>query len=386
MMRAMTILAGGILLGACAEGGTLEPESEAGAEAAARTKLPAPGARSVTVMTRNLYLGASFDILADPRQTDPIPVKVARIWGQVVASNFPERVEALAAEIAAVQPHLVGLQEVVLYRVQPDGDAAFGGRTPATAVAFDFLQLLLEALEARGLTYYAVATQQLSDLEFPAFVSPTPPHFMDIRYTDRDVILARADVPVSEAGGATYAAKMPFPVNDMIIPVLRGWTSVRATVAGNTFRFVNTHLETQSGARIQEAQAAELLAALQGEAGPVVLVGDFNSAANVRQTASYEMIVGAGYVDVWTDISSAQPGYTCCHPNDLRGVRPLDQRIDLVFVRGELGIDAAGIVGGVHMDVVGEEVQDRTASGLWPSDHAGVAAILRMPPAVASLP
>ena len=29
-------------------------------------------------------------------------------------------------------------------------------------------------------------------------------------------------------------------------------------------------------------------------------------------------------------------------------------------------------------DVVGDELNDRTASGLWPSDHAGVVADLRL--------
>ena len=31
------------------------------------------------------------------------------------------------------------------------------------------------------------------------------------------------------------------------------------------------------------------------------------------------------------------------------------------------------------VDVVGEEPADRTASGLWPSDHAGVIATLTLP-------
>jgi hypothetical protein len=42
----------------------------------------------------------------------------------------------------------------------------------------------------------------------------------------------------------------------------------------------------------------------------------------------------------------------------------------------------AGIVGGVHADVAGEELDDRTASGRWPSDHAGVVVTLHTPKAV----
>jgi len=34
--------------------------------------------------------------------------------------------------------------------------------------------------------------------------------------------------------------------------------------------------------------------------------------------------------------------------------------------------------GGVHATVVGDESADRTPSGLWPSDHAGVVASLTL--------
>src|SRR5262249_40604951 len=44
------------------------------------------------------------------------------------------------------------------------------------------------------------------------------------------------------------------------------------------------------------------------------------------------------------------------------------QRIDLVLYRGDLrAFDA---------DVVGDELADRTSSGLWPSDHGGVVTTL----------
>jgi len=46
------------------------------------------------------------------------------------------------------------------------------------------------------------------------------------------------------------------------------------------------------------------------------------------------------------------------------------QRIDLVLYRGDLAAR--------EMDRVGEEPADQTPSGLWPSDHAGVAATLAL--------
>jgi hypothetical protein len=72
-----------------------------------------------------------------------------------VANDFPARAEAIADEIAAAKPDLVGLQEATLYRtdVPPDGPA-----TRAETVALDFLATLEAALQARGLSYEAVTT------------------------------------------------------------------------------------------------------------------------------------------------------------------------------------------------------------------------------------
>jgi hypothetical protein len=56
----------------------------------------------------------------------------------------------------------------------------------------------------------------------------------------------------------------------------------------------------------------------------------------------------------------------------LRNPSPtLTKRVDLVLTRG--GFET------VSADVLGEEPGDRTPSGLWPSDHAGVVATLRLP-------
>jgi hypothetical protein len=49
----------------------------------------------------------------------------------------------------------------------------------------------------------------------------------------------------------------------------------------------------------------------------------------------------------------------------------LTKRIELVLTKG--GFNP------VAVDVVGEESADRPASGLWPSDHAGVVATLQIP-------
>ena len=75
----------------------------------------------------------------------------------------------------------------------------------------------------------------------------------------------------------------------------------------------------------------------------------------------------------------ADPGYTCCQAqNLLNTTSSLDQRIDLVLSRGGVGVDD------IHL--IGDSESDRTPSGLWPSDHAGVVATLEIPMGSGAVP
>jgi endonuclease/exonuclease/phosphatase family metal-dependent hydrolase len=364
-----------VTLAACADNPTDSP-----IRTTRQADLADAGARGVSVMTRNLYLGSELDpVLAAP--PNQIPFVAAQTWAAIVASNFPDRAQALADEIAASNPDLIGLQEATVYRRQSPSDFVLGNRTNnATAIAYDFVQILLTALAERGLDYRVVAMVTNTDVELPIYTGTGPLPFDDIRFTDQDVILARAGVETSNPMGGNYAAHIPLNLGGVSVRLLRGWTSVDAVVGGNEFRFVNTHLETQSFPPIQEAQAAELISRLNGALGTVLLVGDFNSAANEnapadRKTASYGMLRGAGYDDLWLRGNGNAAGLTCCWPSDVRSIHDFNQRIDLVMINQ----GTSHFVGGVQVDIVGEDIGDRTASGLFPSDHAGIAAVLRLP-------
>lgn len=339
--------------------------------------LPSAGARGVTVISRNIYIGTNVDPIIAAQSPEEFAAAAATAWAVLQLTNFTERAEALADEVAATNPHLVGLQEVALYRT-----SALADPTPPSTVAFDFLSLLLDALAARGLSYAVVSEVAGTDLAVPNVVDG-----INVRFTDRDVILARSDVTTWNAQGANFTARIPLTVlGQPAGSLVRSWASVMASAAGNTFRFVSTHLEVQAAQVIQVLQAQELLAMLAAAPTPVVLVGDFNSAADGSQTPTYGMITSAGYVDSWSQRYPRDPGFTCCHSVTLMNPVPnLDQRIDIIFTSGLSGASGQ-IVGGVHADIVGDEPDDRTASGLWPSDHAGVVVTLSVPPtqAVAS--
>ena len=315
----------------------------------------------VTVMTRNLYLGADLTpafFAATPQ--DLLEVTTA-IWAMVNENDFTDRAKALAAEIAAEGPDLVGLQEVALWRTQSPSD---GPTTQATTVAFDFLARLLSELSARGLTYTAVETLELSDVELPVVDGAT---LMDVRFTDRDVILAREGVSTSSPQGTVYATLLSVGVAGTTLTVRRGFTRVSAAFGGQPITFVNTHLEAESGA-VRTAQAAELVASLEQESGRVILVGDLNS---LPGSQGHLAATTAGFTDAWSATHGQAPGLTCCWPADLSlTTPPLDKRIDLVLTRGALRPSSATIVG--------DETADRTAAGRWPSDHAGLAATVEV--------
>jgi hypothetical protein len=331
-------------------------------------------------MTRNLYVGADLaPVVGAIASGDPSAIvgAVSTFWADVRSTNFPERADTLAEEIAHTEPLLVGLQEVSLFRTGAP-DSFFGNPTRATQVEFDYLAILLAALDERGLHYAPVAVTQNVDAESTGFVAPGL--LRDIRLTDRDVILARTDLPASQLQlsnirTANFATNVTIPIGHtgQSFTSLHGWNSVDAKVRGKVFRFINTHLEVESPSPIvndvQLAQGVELLTGPADTPLPVILVGDFNSRADGTGTATYRHLIDAGLQDAWSDTHPGEPGYTFGHDANLRNATVnFTQRLDLVLYRGDLrAFDA---------DVVGEELRDRTRSGLWPSDHAGVVATL----------
>jgi endonuclease/exonuclease/phosphatase family metal-dependent hydrolase len=224
--------------------------------------------RGVTVMTQNLYLGADLNPIFAAPTPFALFAAVGAAWNSVQANDFPSRAQAVADEIAAARPDLVGLQEATLYRtdVPPDGTA-----TPAETVAYVYVQLLVDALAERGLDYEWVSVFTGTDAELPAGLPPQ----LDVRITDRVVVLARASggptVHVSNPQSGSYAAALTVPTAGGPITLPRGWASVDVKVRGDRFRFVSTHLEAFSPL-IRNPQAAQLVSGPLATDLPVVVV------------------------------------------------------------------------------------------------------------------
>jgi endonuclease/exonuclease/phosphatase family metal-dependent hydrolase len=320
----------------------------------------------LTVVTRNMYLGTDFGPILAATSFPDFANAVAAAYIQVQQSNIPERAAAIAKEIDATRPDLIGIQEASIWQTGP-----FGG--PATTVTFDALQSLLDALAARGLHYAPVATLTEFEAEAPSALG------INIRFTDRDVVLARTDLNQSELRLSNIQAQH-FTTNLMFItPILgpltipRGWISVDGNLRGKSFRFVTTHLESFHPG-VQAVQASELVQGPGNTPLPVIIAGDLNTdspGGNPAQNAGYQIIVSSGFSDLWTFFHEGEPGNTWpLHLGDSSTSTTPTQRIDLVLFRGDVRPE--------EIKLIGNRRSARTPDGLWPSDHAGVVASFKL--------
>ena len=286
----------------------------------------------------------------------------------------------LAQEIENADPDLIGLQEVALWRRGQRG-AADGSATPAEEVVYDYLELLQDELDRRGLDYDVASLQQEADIEVPTSISGDDTAEFDGRLTMRDVILAKKGVRTSNAQQANYTARLNVQVQGAgTVTVLRGYNAVNVNFRQSRrrrqkFQFVNTHLESFLAAT-RTNQAKELVS----ETGPlstdlpIILLGDLNSDPADAAPASnaYNAIVGTetpedgGFMDLGVEEN------TCCFSETLFDPPPamFTSRIDHVLGRGA--------VSEVESTLIGIDPALRTNTGLWPTDHGGVVSKLKV--------
>jgi hypothetical protein len=355
----------------------------------------------ITVMTRNVYLGADLGPAIGAASLGEAIDGAGEIWNEVVSTNFPERAVPLGDEILEAKPHLVGLQEVALWRVQEPGDLGWsesgGVGTPATEPRYDFLELLMDQI---GSDYKVVGVQDEFDAELPADTDQNnetgDPLFgsdLDARLTMRDVILVRKGSKVkakqSTVQKGHFQNLYTADVGGAEITALRGWLSVEAKykknkkTKPNKFRFVNTHLEAFGDPEIREEQAMELFNGQGYGEGPlntkkkVVLVGDLNSglpdphnigaggggSGDPEDTLAFEALLGFGM----QDRGAVQ---SCCYSDLFDPAATFTHTVDHVLVKPNAKL--------LNSFVTGNDASERTPSGLWPSDHGGVVSKLKL--------
>lgn len=320
--------------------------------------------RELTVVTQNLYLGASLTEAVVAETPGDFLAAVAGIWQSVQLTDFPSRSEALAAEVAQEEPDLIGLQEVAEWTLR-------GVPTQTVVQELDFLDVLLADLADEGLSYSVAAVSDNAEIGPVPLVAGCPAPACTIEFRDRDVILVNDDtrpLRVLQSASGQFDAQVVLPTPAGPLSFDRGWAYVDARYRGRPFRFLNTHLETDVAPPVQVAQAAELLAGPLAHPGRVIAVGDFNSAADGSTTATYAALTST-FTDAWRAAGSGT-GLTCCQNALLANpVSAHSSRIDLVLTRGAVDATDAELFA---------EQRFRDAPPFWMSDHAGVIADLTL--------
>ena len=201
-----------------------------------------------------------------------------------------------------------------------------------------------------------------------------PDTFLCVQVVNEVAILARSDLKRStfhwrNPQSAQFVSTLFFPTPIGTLPLPRAWVSVDAELHRKAFRFINTHLESVDP-NIRELQGGELRAGPADTSLPVIVAMDSNAQASpLPEDPTYVDFLAAGYKDAWAEIFPLKPGFTCCQAQlDNNPVSELYQRIDLILTLGP--IEAKKIA------LFGAEPANKTSDGLWPSDHAGVAATL----------
>jgi hypothetical protein len=368
----------------------------------------------IDVMVQNQYLGTDLTpVITSPPEL--ISERVIEALENVAASLPAERLERLAALINHRSPHAVVLNEAFAYSCTdlPGTPATEGCGNQRIKGAFvDFLASTEANLAGKYVTRARVRNFAVSGLPFQidgylAFLS----------VQDRDAILVRSDVaplsqpvPLALGGcrasleGCNYLAVPTIETALGPITIERGYIAVDMMVSGQPYRIFGTHLEVRQiipgpagepTRVLQRLQALELAqTALAFPAAPgtrKLILGDINSAATdgtdtlptpiMPLPPPYAIFAGAGFTDVWTlrpgtatGAGAPLVGFSCCQDEDLGNHQSaLYERIDIIFSQTapEKVLDAR---------LLGESVADKTwpkGFGVWPSDHASVAARLQ---------
>jgi endonuclease/exonuclease/phosphatase family metal-dependent hydrolase len=316
-------------------------------------------------MTRNLYVGVDLFRLATASDLDDVRRVAGRLLADVRAHPYAARADAIAAEVEASAPDVLGVQEAALVRTREPSEWDGEHDPGASDVVVDLLALLVEALEARGLSYEVAASTVTNDVEVPADVDDRE---VDVRLTDRLAVLVREGVDVDDARTGRFEADFPVPLEETDLSIKRGFCRVDLTVGDEAVTAATTHLEAVDPG-VRRAQARELLDRLPSDR-PVVLAGDVNSGPGGGSDA-YDLLVES-FADPLEIRRSDANAYTCCYDADLRGeAADLTRRVDVVLHRGRLRPTDVHLVGTDPDSRVTTEVAGETVR-LWPSDHAGV--------------
>jgi len=341
---------------------------------------PAPnkgigGKKAVDVYAANAYIGSDINqvLEADPGNLEELLEATTTIFAEVVYSDPPKRMKAIAGEIAARQPDVVNLVELYTLDLAP---ATMTGPGDFTRM-YDYLGMITAELAQLGAHYEVAVVSPETDVTLPVMnLMADPPTLLYARLVDNEAILVRSDLPPgqfrwSNPQAGQFDNRVSFP--ELQFELVRGWCSIDVFVRGEQFRMVCSHLETEMIPLLQYAQALELLSGPAATSLPVIMAGDFNADPLGRNgTSTYELFPGAGFKDAWLELNPGTPegGLTWGHDPWLSDPTVAFQwRLDLILYRGPEFTPTA-------CELIDPMIAETPP--LWPSDHAALAASISL--------
>ena len=245
----------------------------------------------------------------------PDDLHVATLNLRNIADRWPERIPLLLADMAALQPDLIGLQECVF------------------AVGQDRL------LGTAGEGHYASRQGWAGRPEYG------------------NAVLGRAPLTL----GASERIDLARNRSALRVPV--------SLPSGITLNFVVTHLHhLVADETAREEQARALTSWLAPVESPLVLVGDFN-AEPVEST--YQVMLDAGFRSSFAEANGAEPDVTWPSGIQAPGMDVDGEPgcLDYIWVRGPITVQSC------RLAFDRPAVDDPT---LYPSDHLGLSALIRI--------
>jgi hypothetical protein len=366
----------------------------------------------LTVMTRNLYLGADLSPALEATDVNSAVDAAYQIEQQVHRTQFPSvRAALLAKEILKQKPDIVGLQEGAWWRTGPyDLSAVTNGpkATQTDPAGGDFLTDLLTQLnkktgkkagasakkKSKPVQYRIAVVKPEFDFELPVNqgsggLGACPAQCHNERLTMRDAILVKKGVKTSNPTSGTFSTLLRVKVGGAInVDVTRGWAAVDAKVKGKRVHAVDSHFEAFDSASsntgsdgitypkggIREAQAKQLIApgGPTTSKHPTILLGDFNSDSPVHgdqvdpgDALAYRALLAGG----WSERAFTPPPFGCCiqDPNlSNPSSAGVTHRVDHIMSNTKkVKFKKGGLT-------------TTYANGLWSSDHYGVWSLLQL--------
>ena len=290
---------------------------------------------TISVMANHFHTPMSFIDAFQGETEEEILALRAQIHLDGVRSDAEGRIGELANRVDKERPDIL-----LMHAAQ---DPQFTGPV-VDADTLQNIEMMMAALEARGLSYSIIAerdndTYPTVPLVFPAceLLEPvgactTTPKFKDYALVNNDSKhLVLTNVESNQFVNYLQLPPLNFAFSENYY---KGWITIEGVVGEIPFRLLDVYYTRANYEDLQVLQTQELIAEpLQFDGALIVSVNSKSSGTNdpTPTSTGYPILLATGLTDTWQDPND--PGYTCCQSFFLDNpVSLLNRRDDYILV------------------------------------------------------